>query len=313
MSYSEILKTSDDGRYRVRLIADEDAPEPYDDGQSPLLRLDYHDYNGWRAEHVIATGRPLDDDARIQEAAERWGYGRNSALFEKYLRAYYGTREIVSWHSGSYQYVTYDTAKWRTYIGVTEEVMAAHPDRHYVNMNEYRSWCEGDCWGYVVEKRVTWHTDDPDYADEARWEGTDDSCWEYYGRDYAEEEARQALACATGNYVWWTGEGWVTVRNDIKSDCPFPTRDGAEKALADMIRDDTAPAAEPVTYSAGDSPSIREDEIPALIITAAELWEYLDRKDPDDRLSATQIDLLNQAAAIYQKTDPTDVPDEQGK
>ena len=119
MTYSETLETSEDGRYRVRLVLDEYADEPYDDGQSPLLRLDKTSY-GVRAEHVMATGRPLDDDERIEEAAQRWGTPSGSPFgwyFEKYLRAYYGTTQIKTWHSGSYWYVTYDTARWREYVG----------------------------------------------------------------------------------------------------------------------------------------------------------------------------------------------------
>lgn len=193
MSYSEILKTSDDGRFRVRLIADEDASEPCDDGQSPLLRLDCTGY-GCRAEHVMATGRPLDDDDRIQEAAERWGApsGSDWRLFEKYLRACYGTREIVTWHRGSYWYVTYDTARWRTYAGWDDK----HPmPAGAANMDEYKAWCEGDCWGYVIEKLVHWTTDDgavsPAFRDE--WEQVEDgSCWGFYG-EYSREAALEAF------------------------------------------------------------------------------------------------------------------------
>jgi hypothetical protein len=47
-----------------------------------------------------------------------------------------------------------------------------------------------------VEKRVTWYTDDPDFSDKADWEGTDDSCFGFYGSDYAEQCAREALANA---------------------------------------------------------------------------------------------------------------------
>jgi len=194
MSYTETLKTSDDGQVRVRLIQDEDASEPYDDGQSPLLRIG-QGYNGAQAEHVMATGRPLDDDARIKEAAERWGGPSDEdwPKFGKYLHAYYGTTTIKTWWSENYWYVTYDTARWREYIGVpaakTESWLADHADS--INMDEYRAWCEGDCWGYVVERRVTWHRDDaPDEAMHT-WEDVD-SCWGYYGQDYAEQCALEA-------------------------------------------------------------------------------------------------------------------------
>jgi hypothetical protein len=164
MSHEEILETSENGRFRVKLVLDEYPDEPYDDGQSPLMRLDYTS-SGWRAEHIMATGRPLDADSYVEEAVARWG--SDFRLLEKYLRAYFGVTKIETWHSGSYWYITYDPASWREHVGAPEGS---------VDMSEYRAWCEGDVWGYVVEKRVTWHASDPDYADEDRWEATDDSC-----------------------------------------------------------------------------------------------------------------------------------------
>lgn len=189
MSDSSILETSDDGSLRVRLELDPYPDEPYDDGASPLLRLDRTSY-GVRAEHVMAGGRPLDQDGQIEGAAQYWQVTPSDDrwwLFEKYLRAFHGATQVESWHSGSYWYVTYDSAAWREYAG-TQPGSAS--------MDEYRAWCEGDVWGYVVEERVTWHTDDPGYDDEDQWEDTEDSCFGFYGRDYAEERAREALADA---------------------------------------------------------------------------------------------------------------------
>lgn len=191
MGYSEVLKVSDDGKFRVRLIQDDDASEPYDDGQSPLLRLEYSGYRShypYRAEHVMATGRPTDSDERIEEAASKWGGELDK--FEKYLRAYYGTREIAVNTSTSrgYTYITYDTAEWREAMGFEPDAETPHP---LINMDGYLAWCVGDCWGYVVEKNVTWHKDgDPD-STMTTWEDVD-SCWGFYG-DYGREAALEAL------------------------------------------------------------------------------------------------------------------------
>jgi hypothetical protein len=188
MGYSEVLETSNDGRFRVRLVLDEFADEPYDDGASPLLRLEYR--HGYRAEHVMTGSRPADADGCVEAAAERWG--TDFELLEKYLRAYHGATKVETWHSGDYWYVTYDPAAWREWAGAPEGS---------ADMSEYRAWCEGDVWGYVVDKRVTWHTDDPDFEDEDRWEDAGDSCWGFYGRagangEYLEQTAREALAAA---------------------------------------------------------------------------------------------------------------------
>jgi hypothetical protein len=178
----------------VVLIADEYPDEPYDDGQSPLLRLDINGYRGNRAEHVMATGRPLDDDARIEQAAERWG--SDFRLLEKYLRACYGVTKVETWHSGSYWYVTYDPAAWREHVGAPAGS---------VDMSEYRAYCEGDVWGYAVERRVTWKPVDAPADDDVTmqtWE-TVDSCFGFYGSDgangeYLRETALEAFESACG-------------------------------------------------------------------------------------------------------------------
>ncbi len=48
--------------------------------------------------------------------------------------------------------------------------------------DEYRRWEEGDCWGYVCTGPAS-----------------DDSCWGFIGREYAEEEAAGALDWAVSS------------------------------------------------------------------------------------------------------------------
>lgn len=189
MSHEEILETSEDGRFRVKLVLDEWPDEPYDDGQSPLIRIERTSY-GIRAEHIMATGRPLDDDEHVEEAIARWGTPSSPdwRLVEKYLRAFHGVTKIETWYSGSYWYVTYDPARWREHVGAPEGS---------VDMSEWRAYVEGDVWGWVVEKSVTWHTDDPGHDDKDEWEHVD-SCGGYYGSngangDYLKSCAREAL------------------------------------------------------------------------------------------------------------------------
>lgn len=185
--YGEVLETR--GNFRVRLVADEYADEPYDDGASPLMRLDYRG-GDWRADHVMTGTRPQDCDADIEAAAQRWG--TDFDLLEKYLRAYHGVTKIERWHSGNYWYVTYDDAAWRAWAGAPEGS---------ADMSEYRAWCEGDVWGYVVEKQVTWTADDPGYEDRDEWEDAGESCWGFYGSGrangkYLGNTARDALGYA---------------------------------------------------------------------------------------------------------------------
>lgn len=196
MGYEEILKVSDDGKYRVKLVLDEDAFEPYDDGQSPLLRLEWSGYR-YRAEHVMATGRPTDHDERIEEAASKWG--SELEKFEKYLRAFYGASQVIIDTSTSQgmTYITYDTAEWREHVGAP---------LNSVNMDEYLAYCVGDCWGYVIEKNELWRKDgDPDETMES-WEHVD-SCWGFYG-DYSREAALEEFGSFLDSIVpaprpWW--------------------------------------------------------------------------------------------------------------
>ena len=185
MSDSETLETS--GNFRVQLVRDDYPDEPYDDGASPLIRLEYR--YGWSAEHVMTGGRPTDADRYIEDAAARCG--TNFGLLTRYLIAYHGATKVEWWHSGDFWYITYDSAAWRAHVGAPEGS---------ANLDEYRAYCEGDVWGWVVEKRVTWHTDDDEYDDRDSWEHVD-SCYGYYGSDGANGEylkscAREALADA---------------------------------------------------------------------------------------------------------------------
>lgn len=201
--YEEILETSEDGRFRVKLVLDEYPDEPYDDGQSPLLQIDTHGYDH-QATHVMATGRPLDDDDAVEYAVRHWQTcpaDSSWRLFEKYLRAFFGVTTIETWYSGLYWYVTYDPARWREHTGAPEGS---------VDMSEWRAYCEGDVWGYVVQKRVTWHTDDPGYDDEDRWEDTEESCWGFYGSDgengkYLRESALEAMRYEDEPYAHMAG------------------------------------------------------------------------------------------------------------
>lgn len=178
------------GEYRVLLKPEEYAEEPYNYGQAPLLRIDRR----WSkdTEHVMADGRPTDDDSRIEEAAARWIYDLD--LLEKYLRAYYGTTVFKQYGPNQvtdYVYIVYDTARWR------ESVWPAELPENYaktVNMDEMQAWLEGEVYFYEIQKRVHWTTDDPDYDDQDRWEDIPDgTLGSFYGREWAESQALDAL------------------------------------------------------------------------------------------------------------------------
>ena len=56
-------------------------------------------------------------------------------------------------------------------------------------LEEFNRWMAGDCYGIVVQAKVTWTPSDPHYEERETWE-TVDSCWGFIGEEWAVEAAR---------------------------------------------------------------------------------------------------------------------------
>jgi len=189
------------GQYRLVLVDDYDAQEPYCDGGTPLLRYSTSWTGGLRGEQVtnITSYRVSD---RILEAFQEFGADREK--FERYLRIFHGMRSIV-WLSnrGAYDYVTFDTQHWRDAMGLTEEYLSEHPDVEgtgFANLDEYAAWLSGETYGYRIERKQRWlPVNDEnevvsflDTTEQVTWE-EEDSCYGYYGHGVAEGAAREAF------------------------------------------------------------------------------------------------------------------------
>jgi len=196
VSDDSILKENEN--YRVRLVCDEYAEKPHDDCSAPVLRIEPA-----RAEHVDDGGRPHYSDDAVEDAVNRWG-GPDSdgwKYVEKFLRAYLGVTRIDTYYSGNYWYAAYDSADWREYTGVpagsAENFLA-----------EWRAWIEGEVYGYVVERKV--HVEQTravsvsgdlvreEESEYDEWEETD-SCWGYYGYEWAKQNALEAFNGCTAD------------------------------------------------------------------------------------------------------------------
>jgi hypothetical protein len=183
----DIIEESDG--YRVRLELDDSPEQPYDDGAPPIFQLDgdRSDYiKGYSAEAFNKQAEPYLDAFRSFEST-----GRQLELFERYLRIFHGTLSVQDWHvgySGEYAYLAFDTAAWRESVGAPETVAAED------YLSEVRAWAEGDVYGYIVERfrEYTKTYNDGRVEEGEEWELVD-SCYGYYGRQYAEEAAREAL------------------------------------------------------------------------------------------------------------------------
>jgi hypothetical protein len=189
---SETIETR--GKYRVRLERDEHADAPYFYAGSPVVNV-YYGRCGVEVSQTESVDYSVPSE--ILAALERWGWNE-SHLFERYVRTFFGASQVV-WFYGSQQgdhYVSFDTAEWRAKYEVPENA---------VDVTEYQAWLDGDVYGYVVEEHVIWQrlgsdgepvflTDEPTRE---TWEHVD-SCYGYYGREYAEERARKALTEEAG-------------------------------------------------------------------------------------------------------------------
>lgn len=180
----EIIEES--GRFRVGIEHDESAESPYDDGASPVVslrrggcqagayctRLHATQVNdgGWRCPSELLSA--------IEEAYNRDESGR---LCDRYLRTCRGVTSVVNAESSDLYAFTFDPAEWRESVGAPEGS---------ANADEWNAWMRGECYGYVIQERTTWRTDDGRNMD--TWE-TVDSCWGFYGWDYAEQTARDTF------------------------------------------------------------------------------------------------------------------------
>lgn len=181
--YSEILAERDG--YRVSLVVDENADKPYNDGATPILTLEHSGYGGYRVE---AFNRQAEEYVHaVAEIVESHGL----ETLERFVKIFYGAVKLDSeWSDGiSGYYVAFDTADWRETVGAP---IAALQTENY--LSEVMAWANGDVWGYVVDKSVPYTKTygDGTTVEESEWDDVD-SCYGYYGREYAEEAALEAL------------------------------------------------------------------------------------------------------------------------
>lgn len=183
---TEVLTTR--GDYRVVLMEDPDANEPYDEGSAPILCIGAR--NPRSVEHIGGGDYEFGD--AVEAAIAKWGADWH--LLEKYLRAFHGVTTIAVYRSRDYTYIAYDPES---------RVRGTWLDSNRgewveTTLAEYCSWVEGDTYGYQVQKLVTWAAiDELEYADKREWEDTDDSCWGLYGYKSATRAALEALDSAT--------------------------------------------------------------------------------------------------------------------
>jgi hypothetical protein len=194
----DVIETSDDEQYRVVLVRDVDCEQPMTSGDwwtASVLTSTYTSRLG-------ATMEAMYDPEDRFSAWEHFADSTNPATpeadeaFKRYMRIFHDIEVFdVSVHNG-YRDVS-NALAWlepseRERINLPETYPAK--DVLDTEISEHNRWADGECYGYIVQKRVTWTADSPEFEDRDEWENTGDSCWGLIGREYAEQEATEALA-----------------------------------------------------------------------------------------------------------------------
>jgi hypothetical protein len=171
----ETIKITPDGTMmRLVLQLDEDPQNPRDE-------YDHLD-------HMIS----VDECKGSGPLGYAWQYyrgrcyrGRDAvALFTRYA-AWAGAPTLVWSPPRDVDRIFYLPRESVSEVGDQQTYLSAQAE-------EYAAWADGDVWGYVIERRVTWHHADHESDDTMEtWEHVD-SCWGFYGRAYAEEAAHEA-------------------------------------------------------------------------------------------------------------------------
>jgi hypothetical protein len=182
----EVIETSADGTMRLTLHIDHDPVNPreeYDHLESVVTVPD------GRYAAVDKDGGPLANAWR--RCLDRHRHRDAVEVFTRYARIFHGATTLVSdpYHGPmSVWYLTREVADGPNGTPDPAAYLKAQAD-------EYQTYAEGDTYGYVIEREVTWTRDGGDDT-MTTWE-TIDSCWGFYGREYAEESAREAWQAAT--------------------------------------------------------------------------------------------------------------------
>ncbi|MFF4701068.1 hypothetical protein [Streptomyces chattanoogensis] len=179
-----IIATTTDNRFRVRLVPDEYAGNPREDFDhlAHVITIDTH--LGQYA-HIDKDGGPL------AEAWDRvsWNRWRGVEIFTRWARIFHGAIVIESRPARGPVSLWYLLREDAEDLGMLPE---AYLD---AERTEYEAWAEGDVYGYIVEEAVDWLRADADDT-MSTWEEVD-SCWGHYGYGWAAAQARAALEAHT--------------------------------------------------------------------------------------------------------------------
>lgn len=178
----------------VKIYQDQDASSPREGYDVGIMVCEHRDYY-LGDEPGRGRSAKIEEYDDLKRAMLHYGRENKLALFERYCRIYHGTTVVLplylldhsglwmrtgtfmedpgGWDTSMVGFIL-DTAKTRETTGVRlEDVEKALRSEVKV----YSQYLEGDVYGYVIE--------DEDGDEE-------DSCWGFFGIDYAMQSARDA-------------------------------------------------------------------------------------------------------------------------
>lgn len=182
---TNIIETSDDGRYRVRLVIEEGPENPrrfYDHITHVITPTQSHYID------VDEDGGPLQygwDHFRTRAEGE--------AMFVRWARIFHGA--VVVKHHPTYgaRSLWYLMPEGLAEIGI--------PAEQYIgaDIKEYQAWAEGEVYRYVIEECVEWKRRDGKEGELTTYNEVDDfdevdASGPWYGYEDAEKYAREAFA-----------------------------------------------------------------------------------------------------------------------
>lgn len=164
----------------VKLIHDEDCASPRENDNLGTMVC-------WHRRYTLGDVQPTEDPETYLETLKA-DYGELPIVLPLYLYDHSGITMRTSsfscpWDSGQVGFIYVTAAKLKAEYGDAPDAIERATKYLIGEVEEYASFIEGDCYGYIVE--------DPDGEQL-------DSCWGFIGFDYAKQEAIEAADWLAG-------------------------------------------------------------------------------------------------------------------
>jgi hypothetical protein len=197
MTWDDVDVVAEDGRFRAVIMPDRDAEAPESDGGPIVLRRVWDRATEWFRYAVTSSGETpttsgygWDPDLYASHLAERLTRAEWAARYmDTSTRSEWDAVETVLRREGATDHATMTAAGDRSateYVAVTFTEGAAAREL----AAEWQAWLDGDVYLVAVQECVTWSADGR--PDRDAWESVE-YVGGFYGRDYAEERARDML------------------------------------------------------------------------------------------------------------------------